>query len=50
MGLGLAIVDRIVRSHGGQLILANRAEGGLSATIRLPAVQGKQELSDRHNS
>lgn len=37
MGLGLAIVDRIVRSHGGTLILANRLGGGLSATIRLPS-------------
>lgn len=50
MGLGLAIVDRIVRSHGGDLVLANRAEGGLSATIRLPRQLAAQIAAARHNS
>lgn len=36
MGLGLAIVDRIARTEGGDLVLRNRDTGGLSATIRLP--------------
>ncbi len=36
MGLGLAIVDRVVRSENAQFKLANRADGGLSATIVLP--------------
>lgn len=41
MGLGLAIVDRVIRAEGGSLVLANRgpASGpslGLRATIRLP--------------
>ena len=36
IGLGLAITNRIVQSLGGQLMLENRAEGGLRATIRLP--------------
>ncbi|HKS13033.1 MAG TPA: ATP-binding protein [Pseudomonas sp.] len=35
-GLGLSIVTRIVDGHGGRLELANRAEGGLRATIVLP--------------
>jgi two-component system osmolarity sensor histidine kinase EnvZ len=35
-GLGLAIVDRIARSHGGELSVVNRSEGGLSATATLP--------------
>lgn len=35
-GLGLAIVDRIVRLHGGRLRLENRTGGGLSATIEIP--------------
>ncbi|MCX7895442.1 MAG: ATP-binding protein [Thermoanaerobaculum sp.] len=35
-GLGLAIADRIVSAHGGQLILENRAEGGLAAKVYLP--------------
>ena len=36
IGLGLAIVRSIVRGHGGEVTLENRAEGGLRATIRLP--------------
>ena len=35
-GLGLAIARSIVRSHGGDIALENRAEGGLRATIALP--------------
>jgi signal transduction histidine kinase len=37
LGLGLAIVKRIAERDGGYLRLANRAEGGLAATIVLPA-------------
>jgi signal transduction histidine kinase len=35
-GLGLAIARSIVRAHGGELTLANRAGGGLTATVALP--------------
>lgn len=35
-GLGLAIVDRIARSHGGRLALLPREGGGLIARITLP--------------
>ena len=35
-GLGLAIAQSIVQAHGGELILANRAGGGLRASIKLP--------------
>jgi signal transduction histidine kinase len=35
-GLGLAIARSIIREHGGEVTLANRPEGGLRATIRLP--------------
>jgi two-component system osmolarity sensor histidine kinase EnvZ len=34
-GLGLAIVDRIARAHGGSLTLASRAGGGLAARLEL---------------
>lgn len=35
-GLGLSIVQAIVESHDGRLILENRPEGGLCAAIELP--------------
>ncbi len=36
-GLGLAIVDRIVRAHGGRFELLARDGGGLAARVTLPA-------------
>lgn len=36
-GLGLTIARSCVEAHGGSLTLANHAEGGLAATIVLPA-------------
>ena len=38
VGLGLAITRSIVRNHGGDITLQNRAEGGLRVTITLPGV------------
>ncbi len=35
-GLGLSIVQAIVEAHNGRLILENRPEGGLCASIELP--------------
>ena len=35
-GLGLPIARNIVRAHGGDVALANRAGGGLRATVTLP--------------
>jgi signal transduction histidine kinase len=35
-GLGLAIARSILRSNGGDILLENRREGGLRATISLP--------------
>lgn len=37
MGLGLGIARSIIEAHGGELLLENHPEGGLKATIRLPA-------------
>ena len=36
-GLGLAIVDRIVKKHGGKLDITNRAGGGLAVSVWLKA-------------
>jgi signal transduction histidine kinase len=36
VGLGLAIARSVARAHGGEVTLANRAEGGLRAAVRLP--------------
>jgi signal transduction histidine kinase len=35
-GLGLGIARNIARSHGGDLVLHNRPEGGLAAVLSLP--------------
>jgi signal transduction histidine kinase len=35
-GLGLGIARNIARAHGGDLVLHNRAEGGLCARLTLP--------------
>lgn len=40
MGLGLPIVDRVVRAEGGALSLDNKPSGGLRVTIRLPRAAG----------
>jgi two-component system sensor histidine kinase VanS len=37
VGLGLAIVQSIVRAHDGNLAIAARAGGGLSVRVQLPA-------------
>ena len=36
-GLGLPIARNILRAHGGDVTLANRAGGGLRATVTMPA-------------
>ncbi len=37
VGLGLPIARNILRAHGGDVVLSNRTEGGVRATVTLPA-------------
>jgi two-component system, OmpR family, sensor kinase len=39
-GLGLAIVDLIASSHGGAVGIVNRAEGGMTVWLTVPAAVG----------
>lgn len=41
-GLGLSIASRAAASMGGTLVLANRAQGGFAATVRLPKYSPKK--------
>ena len=43
-GLGLAIVERVIKRHGGQLKLSNQASGGLAVKISLPRANARQPL------
>jgi two-component system, OmpR family, sensor kinase len=43
-GLGLAIARAVINGHGGELTLANRPEGGLRATVRLPLQQRRDTV------
>ncbi len=53
-GLGLATVDRIARSGGGRVTVANAPEGGASVTFSLPTVLPAEtralETTDVHAS
>lgn len=40
VGLGLAVARSIARAHGGDVTLAARPEGGLTAQVRLPLARG----------
>jgi signal transduction histidine kinase len=40
IGLGLAIADRVIRAHGGNIHAANAAGGGLEVHANIPAAPG----------
>ena len=41
-GLGLAIVERVIKRSGGQLTISNQINGGLAVKISLPRMSMKQ--------
>jgi two-component system, OmpR family, sensor histidine kinase VanS len=48
VGLGLAIVNSITQAHDGSLTLTPRVEGGLRATVHLPAASPRIIPIPRH--
>jgi two-component system, sporulation sensor kinase E len=49
-GLGLLIVRRIVREHGGELSIASSEGKGLTLTIRLPYVDKRVRMLEAGHS
>ncbi|MBX6320806.1 MAG: HAMP domain-containing protein [Rhodospirillaceae bacterium] len=44
-GLGLTVARTVARGHGGDIVLENRAEGGLSVRVMLPTGRADAEAS-----
>ncbi len=49
-GLGLAIVAELAERNGGTVTLANRSQGGLRATVTLPATAPQPATGSRSDS
>lgn len=49
VGLGLAITNRVVLLHGGEIQLRPRAGGGASARIVMPRLGAGKVVTDRNN-
>jgi two-component system sensor histidine kinase CpxA len=48
-GVGLAIAERAVKLHGGDLCALSRPDGGATIRMRLPAIEVGQEKNLRRN-
>ena len=49
-GLGLAVVDAIVRAHGGEVVITRPGPGGTEVVIDLPVDGSERDLHDRKES
>ncbi len=45
-GLGMSVARTIIRAHGGDIHLKNRAEGGLCIEVRLPFSRQNNSAND----
>ena len=49
-GLGLAFVEAVVGAHSGEVVAANRAEGGARLTIKLPLAAERHSMGELSSS
>ena len=44
IGLGLAITERIIKEHGGEILVESKLAEGTKFTVVLPLLQEQQEI------